>query len=486
MGFPLRSNIFKAGTKEQKYFNSFPIQVAILFSPEDKEFSDVFRDLFLHFDRLTGEHVAFFAVIDPPHDWFQEAQKRSWWQEYQNSIGVSGYSLDKDRALSQELTRLFQVSWHELPVLVISTNLWNAELIVVPTSAFHIERQLTFLTEIAKEWGRPTIDHIIQAFEDELGDPVRFYPPSNERRYRISRVYDVLDTFNPYYKDRYQIHQRYWGYVRREMRTVNAILNNIRPSDPRDQRMEHIQEDSISDDTLIGNAYAEISGLLVSPATVAAKARKIIFERPQINYREMLEEEAANQIDTALLNGQFLETMIQYRMRDIGVVDFSGGAQGAWKAFELEINLSLIQAARKARTIRMPQFFALYVPGFPKIKSRVLTGTTKGHEIYKDINLKDSYRAHTGRHKLLSLGESWYVTIAMHNNRNEDFNNVIENCGASLTQRFMTDWQRINQIRNPASHTEPLNFQDYQEIINIILVGGMLEPLMLVKENLRQ
>ena len=40
--------------------------------------------------------------------------------------------------------------------------------------------------------------------------------------------------------------------------------------------------------------------------------------------------------------------------------DFTGGAQGVWKAFELEANLSVIQAARHARGIAMPDFWSRF------------------------------------------------------------------------------------------------------------------------------
>ncbi len=87
MGFPLRSNIFKYGTHEQKYFSEYPVQVAVLFSPNDRDFVEAFKSLFLVLDKLTADEVAFFAVLDPPQDWLAEAEHRPWWQEYRNRIG---------------------------------------------------------------------------------------------------------------------------------------------------------------------------------------------------------------------------------------------------------------------------------------------------------------------------------------------------------------------------------------------------------------
>src|SRR2546423_10448927 len=141
MAFPLRSNIFRDGSYEQLYFSQFPIQVALLFSPTDKDFVDVFRSIFLDLDKLTGDNVAFFAVLDPPEDWIKEAINRTWWQEYTRHIGRMGFSID-DRVLFREIMRLFDIGWSQLPQIVVGTNLWMGEFVKIPTSPFHIQRQL--------------------------------------------------------------------------------------------------------------------------------------------------------------------------------------------------------------------------------------------------------------------------------------------------------------------------------------------------------
>src|SRR5947209_7042216 len=147
MGIPLRSNIFKDGTYEQRYFSQFPIQVAVLFSPKDQDFVEAFRSIFLALDRLTSDKLAFFAVLDPPQDWLTEAENRQWWQEYKNRVGRIGFSMD-DRVLVKEIARLFGVGWGELPQIVVSTNLWTGEYLTSPTSPFHIQRQLETLTNL--------------------------------------------------------------------------------------------------------------------------------------------------------------------------------------------------------------------------------------------------------------------------------------------------------------------------------------------------
>jgi hypothetical protein len=159
MGYPLRSNIFQSGTGEQDYFAGFPIQVAVLFSPTNRQFADSFREVFLKLDHLTGKHVVFFAILDPPADWIEAARGRDWPQNFRTAFDASGFSVD-DRALVREIARLFGVAWDCLPSIVVGTNLWTGEFITSATTIDEIEHQLAVLTDLARRQGRPEIREI--------------------------------------------------------------------------------------------------------------------------------------------------------------------------------------------------------------------------------------------------------------------------------------------------------------------------------------
>ena len=193
MGFPLRSNIFRSGTNEQEYFARFPIQVAVLFSPSDDHFREAFQDIFLQLDRLTGDKVAFFAVLDPPRDWLEEAKYRDWWRNYEACVGRAGFTID-NRVLIREIARLFGVGWQYLPAIVVGTNLWTGERVISGTSPFHLQKQLEVLTDLAREWGRPNIAQIQLALSDLIGFEVDYYPPDESLCSRLDKTYGFLDT----------------------------------------------------------------------------------------------------------------------------------------------------------------------------------------------------------------------------------------------------------------------------------------------------
>jgi hypothetical protein len=488
MGFPLRSNIFRTGSHEQEYFRKFPIQVAVLYSPGDQEFSEHFRDVFLHLDQLTGDHVAFFAVLDPPADWLRVAAEREWWQTYKQRIGLSGFSF-QERPLVMELARSFDVTWHELPVLIVGTDLWTAERAVTSTSPWHLERQLGALTQLAEEWGQPTMGQIIQLLEDDFGADVRYRPSSDDLRYRLNQFYGVLDTYNP----QRQFDQRgYRAYLARALDDIGLSRNILNRARHYVQGTDRELSENRPFDYLAG----DVAGRLVPSATVAVRVLERLRLDREIPLRDKLNEESIAFIETALNVGNLLENLVDnglyglapLRLREqsrdqmsgrwLRDLDFSAGAQGAWKALELETNLSIIQAARAARGIRMPEHYTLYVVGFPIENSQVKTGP--GNR--SNLNARDPRTRE--RHEFLMLGKGWHVVNTMLCNPSEKLDGILRAAlGQRLPDAVLGDWQTVYELRNKASHISPLDRREYEQILNLALSPDLLAPLMRIKDH---
>lgn len=495
MGYPVRSNIFNIGSDNQRHFNRFPIQVAVLFSPTDEPFSYVFRDIFLHLDQITGDDLAFFAILDPPDDWRQAAQNRTWWQEHQGQMGELGFSFD-DRTLVYEIARQFEVTWSELPALVISTNLWTAEFITAHTSPNLIEEQLTRLTELVREWGRPTIGQIVQLLEDDIRATVTYHPSNDERRYRLNQTYGVLETYNP--RNGELDLPAYRSYVGREIRPIENQTNVLGRARSRFETDDNYSEPNELFDQLADDAL----GRLVPPATVAMRAFQRLQTNIDFSVAEYLDEESIIMIESSVTVGHFLENLVDttipglapfrfnssrnrednYPQRD--PLDFSPGAQGVWKALEKEANLSLLQAARKSRGIEMPGFFAQFRPGFTG-NSRVHTGQKWGRDIFRNINNRDN--RNNPAHEFFTLGDNWHITNSLLNNASEGMQNVIASILSSpLPRNLMRDWERINRIRNHASHRSPLSRDDYEDTLNAVLQHDFIGVMMMLKNGLRE
>jgi hypothetical protein len=493
MGFPLRSNIFQADEHEQQYFDRFPIQVAVLFSPNDPVFSPVFRDIFLHLDQITGDEVAFFAALDPPDDWREAARGRVWWERYRGRFGELGFSFE-ERPLVNEIARRFGLQWDELPALVISTNLWAAEFVTTPTSAGNIEAQLTALTQLAHDWGRPTTAQLITLLEDMLGAEPRYHPADDRLRYRFNQFYGVLET---YHAEAGFDRERYGQYVRREMRQIELKTNVLDRGRARDSG-DDLQEPGNSEP--FGALADEVTGNLIAVATVAERAFEGLTNYRDIPLADLLDEESVVMLETSLTVGRFLEWSADDRLAGVEPLrfdrvrrggrgnggnwfDFTPGAQGVWKSLEREINLSVIQAARHARGIEMPAFFATFRPGFQG-DCRVFTGRVRGRDVNRNLNSKDS--RHKPCHEFFTLGDSWHIVDAMLTRTEEQLESVIHGIlHGPLPGNFMSNWHDVYQIRNKASHRSPLSRREYEATYHLALGSGLLPPLMQLKAALR-
>lgn len=502
MGHPIRTNLFREGSNEREHFSRFPIQAAVLFSPSDRAFLDAFRDAFLHLDQLTGELVAFFAVLDPPQAWLEVAESREWWQRYSRHLGKVGYSQD-DAVLVKEIARLFGVSWDELPVLVIANDLWLGRRLCVGTSIWEFEEQLAELTRIAREWERPRLGLIADELSERFGKEVRFLSgPANGSR-RLERIYQFLESGGPH-DDRNDRFQRYlidelWA-VERALRSITTAARSPYDEGPREDLMEAASVDALLED---------VAGRLTAPATVAFRERRNFLDwHPQMgDAGEGLDDFSLVNLETAYRVGKMLELDAEdgFHLRATPrsvltggrpgprlrapepIRDFRSGAHGAWVAFEREINLSLVQAARAAQTVKMPELFALFDPALPKDRACVRVRNRSGGSFTVNINAKGENFSETRWHRFLELGTA-LCTHATMSVDSKEFDRVLRHClgGTTIPKEVQDDWWAVHGIRNAGSHAQrPVNQQDYERVLRAVSDSRVMSPLLRIKSVLR-
>ncbi|MBD2043027.1 hypothetical protein [Microcoleus sp. FACHB-672] len=501
MGFPIKSNIFNAGSPSQRYFARFPIQVAILFKPNDTSFTEYLKAEFAGLDRNTGENLAFFAVLDPPDEWLQEHYNSRWWQTYQQTAGRSSFTTN-ERPLMLEIARLFGLPWHSLPAIVVSTNLWQVEHVSCPTSSKHLDIQLNELARLPKIYGVPNIGHIVTTLEAICGDQVDYHPPNESSRERLRTFYNILNTFAP---ERGLEGTDYRYELGRQLDVVENSLDLLR----RNSRFQQFEEPDFAEIGSVDAVIEDVAGRLIAPASVAARVLQDL--QNSVELPELLHDESAAMIETSLLVGSFLENLAENSLGGLGPlgrrqpqggygqnparrrtnqmldIDFTPSAQGAWKAFELEVNLSMIQAARAARDIAMPTYFTLYDPALPPQRGTVETGRRRSRVITVDINQLDWSDRSSGRHRFISLGDALYLVRAMIDSPKENLDLVIQKAiGKSLPERVLDAWEEIFRVRNRGSHVHRLDRQDYERVLELALAPDVLRPLLKIKDAILQ
>lgn len=501
MGFPIRSNIFNAGSPSQKYFARFPIQVAILFKPSDISFTEYLKAEFSDLDSSTGENLAFFAVLDPPDDWLSDHINSLWWQSYQQNVGQSLFTVD-DRVLMREIARLFGIPWHSLPAIVVSTNLWQAEHVSCPTSSEHLDIQLNELAKLPNLYGIPNIGHVVSTLESICGDQVDYQPPNELNRQRLRTFYNILNTFRG---DRNLEDTDYRYELGRQLDAVENTLDSLR----RNYRSQQFEDLELLDPGTADSVIEDAVGRLIAPASVAARVLRDLQD--SVDLPNLLDDESAVMIETSVTVGSFLENLAENALGGLSPlgrrqprggygqnrsarspnsmldIDFTPGAQGAWKAFELEVNLSMVQAARAARDIVMPTYFALHDPSLPPKRGTVETGRRRGRAMTVDINQLDWSDRSSGRHRFISLGDALHLVRAMTSSFNEKLDFMIQQViGASLPSRVVNAWEEIVRIRNRGSHVQRLERRDYERLLQAALEPNVLRPLLEIKDALLQ
>ena len=483
MGFPLRANIFKPGKREQRDFARFPVQAVVLFSGRQAEFSQSFGDLFYQLDRLTAGSVAFFAVLDPPDEWRTLPHAQAWSRQHgMFATSDIGFSHDDD-VLVDALARTFSVDWTELPVIIASPNLWLGEYVVAPTAASAIEHQLCALTELVHRWGRPNIGLLLDALTTDAGEPD--YRANATLQDRLSSAYEFVDLcvnqdssgFRKAASRRIaQLHRalkrfrKDAGLRRHPARSSNRFAANIMSDDESEEAVALAQS--------FDEALIEINSQLVVPATLARRFSDRLNDRgPEgVSLVERLDQQSEIMIRGAVRIGEMLEGEQSAAENLVEDTDFTPAAQGYWKSFEREVNLSIVQAARAARGVPMPGRFTLYDPELPKERAVVCTGPD--HQVH--LNQKEWQRK-TEQHRFLTLGPVRFGYDAMHTNPDERLDGLLSKAGVSFSNDFWQAWKRIERVRNIGSHTNVLPYSDYKSLVSLFECAGLFEPLIALK-----
>jgi len=495
MGYPIHSNIFSDATKNSRWIRSFPIQVAVIFSPRDKIFKDAFREYFLSLDKLTGNDVIFFALLDPPGEWMDFANRREAWQDYWKQIPI-GYNFN-DPMLIYELTRQFDIQWDDLPVLVISTNLWTTEYLVSKTTPDHLESQLKVLTQLAQRFETDELDmgYIIERLKDSFGFFIEYHPADFKQRTKLSRFYNILETDlqqltipKPIFRDMINVYY-----------TIQRIRSEFIPLlERKNYQTEFFDipgiEKLLRDVTGQLIPYVAVNEDLISQKGDLFSNNNDRFSLDQViadlekhnELLDLLDDESFTMINVALRTGKFMddprffEPILRGRTNRRLLEEYSQAGIELWKTFEREMNKSIVQAFRSARTIEMPQFFARFRPNFKG------NGTINTPRKNVKINRKDWQDPNGTRHRYLTIGDGYHCADAMQGDPNEQFDYVIRGClGVShLPQSFMDDWQRIYQIRNPPSHSELLPKDEFIELANRVLNIKNLDVIVRIKKHL--
>ena len=456
----IRSNIFQPNSMMADFFSQYSIQVSVIHRPSDEDFSRALRKIALHLHVLTGRHVVFFPMIDPPQNWMESVRDTDFYFWWRNQMMLGGGFND---SLVKCLADYFQINWNELPALVISPSLWNGAYLTLPTNAGLIERQLRELTNLADHSDHPTIEDIEKHIQEKIGVQPGII---NEDARFLSSFYEFLDNYDSRTN---RFNENYWSLIRNELSIIKDKLGNIRE--------EHeITEQSDEENQLI---IQKTANQLIAPAHVFDLTNRTDFSddflAQKIPGYHSFENDSKIFIRSSSILCDYIQFLNKLRTPSLHIEDFTPGLQGFWKALENEMNCSLVQVERAFIGIDIENYYTLFQPGITIAKS----------DVGKKLNIQVEGER---KHKFLTLGESKYVFDNFIDAKNYQisFSEFLHiQFKFTATQEFIENWGKIKEIRNEGSHVSPLYNDKYDELIILVRDAQVFPPLIDLKQIIK-
>lgn len=122
--------------------NRYPFFAFFLFDETHADFAELFRRKFILWHEISGDGCMFFAIAPPPDDWVKSEQHRDYWQHYiANSDQQIGYSVDNVR----QAARYFDIPWEYLPAVVLFKDLHDYDILTVQLVGLTQEENDSFI-----------------------------------------------------------------------------------------------------------------------------------------------------------------------------------------------------------------------------------------------------------------------------------------------------------------------------------------------------
>jgi hypothetical protein len=365
----------------RRSLRAFSLLAFVLHSPT--RHADLHRKLNSDFeilDETTGNELLFFVAIEAKEEWVLRNSDRHYLSKIKARSTAGARSLrcvDSDAALAAMARAL---SIEELPAIVVINPKAPQDRVILPTSAIEIEQQLGRLGRCAERYNSraPLVDQL-RAWR--LEEVVQL-SPNHRSLERLTMALAAVSVSSGDFSSR----------------IAKPLLNERIQSIRRENFVHSVRKNSESepDDFIIG--------LLLDAA----------FYLSQIYWKDRHRKDHSNLFEEQPLIEPFngldrnaLELDTSSALASAEALLKSGAQLEDWsplaicfaKAFESEINASVVQFYRELLGVKLPDFFKKHAPGV------VATVNTESNPI--DFNSK---RGPSGWHPP-SLGQTLWVAI---------------------------------------------------------------------------
>lgn len=494
----------------------YPFFAFFLFDETHADFAELFSQRFNQWHEISGDGCMFFAIAPPPDDWLEKAGHRDYWQHYiANSDHHIGYSTFNVR----QAARYFDIPWEYLPAIVLFKDLHDYDTLTVQLVGLTQEENDSFIYNLFLFLNHPLPQRYGQLWR--LQSMIDRLPRDGGRnRNWIDKFTDQLWTRRPGQKRSFQVEGYDLTPLRRtyltnspeplegtltrlveEVERLSQEVNELRHQQRegfkqvslRLERIEVVLQETVGRINEFRGSFVKRWVAADAEASDIEQARAIkeqlhaefddflerqsryLSERilqpdaelpPAFSSLEiLLEDESKQSIITAEVLWQHIK-----RLPTSISVDYSVCGIGLWKAVEIEVNRTFVDALRVWNHLSQP--------GISSVKQKVqqggrvteagLFGTSSGSV---QINMYDDQ----SRHLLgVSLGG---VVGLLKNSSSNSFTHILQGISTSPSNantihdalgNLANEVERVTNVyRNTYSHvrvmaqSECSQFRDY-------------------------
>ena len=327
------------------HFNmfAFVIHDPTLHRELDKKLNDVFDYL----DFVTGDKLLFFAMVDPPEAWLSHGRRRRYYlqlNDYAKRLFEADSSVfSEEYGTSFAMADTLKIPIDDLPCIVVTNDFRSKEVGIFRTCATHIESQLTGLGYLALRSERR---------------PVQYNDPEFRKQIDLCDNHGtdgLLVLSNSLAKE------------------LSNFLSCIIAGSERNRRLFPVAKNEA--ETSIRELYAELSTWRrTRPATLPREADERLQDEEDlasicvkiVSHLVHLHARSSHQrvyvpVDSAYLE-PYTDHLLQaaYKVSLLDLSDYTPEVICLAKAFEYEINLSMVHWIRQRLGIGLPEFYNRY------------------------------------------------------------------------------------------------------------------------------
>ncbi|MGG3471349.1 hypothetical protein ABES02_28245 [Neobacillus pocheonensis] len=439
-----------------KIFEPYNLFAFIIHDPAKHwDFAETLKEQFNSLHYQTGERLLFFALTQPPKQWKDETVQPKYYQHLQqvfkeeNRLAAypdqSGSHLFKDSFNVQAIAKTLNIPYDQLPAIVITTHpsIWSFKW--YRTCAKHIRSQLRQLGSAANH---------LSEFKNQCAGPIEF----QEKMFEIVKE-DYDDDLNLCEGKGNELLTESLATALSELLSflINQEDNYSKFNEMAESQIDIAMARVIEAIQLTKGKYAGEGGNQGYLETLDRLSEKVgtflTLLQPSRRNREDKRIPGFELDSNQLINignhvGDFLKSY-QNKYPDL---DYTPAVICLAKAFEMEINKSIVHWIRRRNHIRLPDY---YFKVQPDANGLVIPNMKIGEPI--DFNKSRQ----NGAWQPPAMGQSYLV--ASKNIEKPDWTPFWEPAERKLLLR---EWDKIARVRNHAAHSEKVSSENMNDLLD--------------------